>query len=85
MSAVKTIDLGEHFGAFVEAQIESGIFEDADDVVRAGLALLEQASAARDARIRAAIAEGLGSGEPVPFDIDEFLGRMHRRISAEER
>ncbi|MCE7029699.1 type II toxin-antitoxin system ParD family antitoxin [Jiella avicenniae] len=82
MSAVKTIDLGEHFGAFVEAQVEAGNFADADAVIRAGLSLLERRDAEDEARIRAAIEEGFASGEPVAFDRDEFLRRMHDLVGS---
>ena len=79
MSTVKTFDLGDHFGAFVDAQVETGNFETADQVVRAALSLLERRSIEEDVRIRAAIEEGLASGVPREFDWDE----LYREIEAQ--
>ncbi|MBY6239637.1 type II toxin-antitoxin system ParD family antitoxin [Methylosinus sp. Sm6] len=42
--------LGRHFEQFVEAQVRSGRFHDADEVLRAGLRLLEAREAERSAR-----------------------------------
>lgn len=36
------IDLGPHFNRFVQEQIEQGRFESAEEVVKAGLRLLEE-------------------------------------------
>ena len=80
MSAVKTIDLGEHFRAFVEAQVEAGNFADADAVIRAGLALLERQEAEGEAQIRAAIEEGEASGGFRELDWD----RIYEDIEGEE-
>ncbi|TFF19170.1 type II toxin-antitoxin system ParD family antitoxin [Jiella endophytica] len=85
MSAMKTIDLGDHFGAFVDAQVEAGNFASADEVIRAGLSLLEREDADEEARIRAAIEEGLASGDPLPFELDDFLHRMHLRVGNGDR
>lgn len=35
------VELGQHFDGFIEQQVESGRFQDASDVVRAALRLLE--------------------------------------------
>ena len=80
MNSVKSFDLGEHFGAFVEDQVERGNFDDADSVVRAGLALLERASIGEDSRIRAAIAEGEASGGFGELD----WNALYAEIEAEE-
>jgi antitoxin ParD1/3/4 len=67
-----SITLGAHFLAFVEAQVASGRFASASEVVRAGLRLLEEHEQ-RLAALRNALAEGEASGPAEPFDFDEFL------------
>lgn len=80
MSKNTSISLGDHFANFVDAQVASGRFATASEVVRAGLRLLEE----REAKLRAlreALQEGLDSGEPEPFDFDEFLAEMHASVA----
>ncbi len=72
MSRNTSISLGDHFVEFIEAQIASGRFSSASDVVRAGLRLLEE-DEARLSALQAALVEGERSGEPEPFDFDSFL------------
>jgi len=67
--------LGEHFSQFVEQQIASGRYTSASEVIRAGVRLLQD-NEAKLGRLRAALQEGLDSGEPEPFDFDEFLAEM---------
>lgn len=75
MSKNTSISLGEHFSQFVEQQIASGRYASASEVIRAGLRLLQDNEAKLE-RLRAALQEGLDSGEPEPFDFDEFLAEM---------
>ena len=72
MSKNTSITLGDHFLGFVEAQVASGRFASASEVVRAGLRLLEEHDQ-RLAALRDALADGEASGPPEPFDFDEFL------------
>ncbi|HDZ74618.1 MAG TPA: type II toxin-antitoxin system ParD family antitoxin [Aurantimonas coralicida] len=81
MSSVKSQRLGEPYDAFVDQQVEIGEFADPDDVVRAGLRLLERRQR-KIAALRAAIQEGFDSGEPQPFDLKTFLRDMHSRSDA---
>lgn len=67
-----SITLGDHFADFVDGQVADGRYSSASEVVRAGLRLLEQHEM-QIARLRAAIIEGEESGEPEPFDFEEFL------------
>ncbi len=80
MNKNTSISLGEHFTRFVDQQVEEGRFQSASEVVRAGLRLLEEHELQIE-RLRAAIIEGEESGEPQPFDFDEFLARKNREHS----
>jgi antitoxin ParD1/3/4 len=77
MSKNTSISLGDHFAEFIEEQVKSGRFRSASDVVRAGLRLLEEREA-RLSALQAALIEGERSGEPEPFDFDDFLERKRR-------
>jgi antitoxin ParD1/3/4 len=68
------IALGDDFLDFVEAQVASGRFASASEVVRAGLRLLEDQER-REAAL-AALFEGEASGPAEPFDFDAFLATM---------
>jgi antitoxin ParD1/3/4 len=74
MSKNTSFSLGEHFQAFVEAQVSEGRYGSASDVVRAGLRLLEEQEA-RIAALRAALIEGELSGASTPFDFEAFIAR----------
>lgn len=63
--------LGERFEAFVEAQVKSGRYNNASEVVRAGLRLLEDSEQARElklAELHRLVAEGQRSGEGHPAE-----------------
>ena len=73
MAAKNTsVALGDHFTAFAAEQVASGRYGSMSEVIRAGLRLLEDEEQ-RFAELRAAIQEGLESGDPVPFDFDTWL------------
>jgi antitoxin ParD1/3/4 len=70
-----SVALGAHFTSFIDAQVQSGRYGTASDVVRAGLRLLEE----HEAKVKAlqeALNAGL-QGDPRPFDSAAFLKRMH--------
>ena len=75
MARHTSISLGEHFADFVDAQVASGRYGSASEVVRAGLRLLES----HEAQVRAlqeALKAGEASGAPTPFASEAFLERM---------
>lgn len=62
------VHLGVHFECFVQEQIEGGRFQNASEVVRAGLRLLEDheaGQASRRAEVRAELAERASDGQPM--------------------
>jgi len=61
-----SVALNEHFEDLIRRLIEKGRFNNASEVVRAGLRLLEDVEAAREERLRqldAGIARGLADAE----------------------
>jgi antitoxin ParD1/3/4 len=70
------VSLGPHFESLIDEKIKSGRYQNASEVVRAGLRLLEDAEITREQRIerlRQAIIDGEESGEPQPFDFEAFI------------
>ncbi|WP_245582531.1 type II toxin-antitoxin system ParD family antitoxin [Neorhizobium lilium] len=71
--------MDEGLADFVHQQIENGAFGSESEVIEAALRLLQEQDQDAIEAIRAAIAEGEASGEPQPFDFDEFLAEMRRK------
>ena len=72
------VTLDEPLDRFVDEQVESGRFASPQDVVEAGLRLLEE-----DQRklewLRNALIEGENSGPSVPFDPEELMNSVRAR------
>jgi antitoxin ParD1/3/4 len=62
-----SVALGPYFEDFIKAQIAQGRYNNASEVIRAGLRMLED-NDARIAALKSAIEEGMNSGEAVDFD-----------------
>ena len=77
MTKNTSFSLGEHFGDFIDEQVDSGRFASASEVLRAGLRLLEERESKLTA-LRLALVEGEVSGEATAFDFDTFLARKRR-------
>ncbi len=67
-----SVTLGDHFGQFVDQQVEGGRYSSASEVIRAGLRLLEEREAGVQA-LRAALAVGEASGPSTAFDFEAFI------------
>lgn len=80
-----SVALGEHFETFVKEQLASGRYNNASEVVRAGLRLLEdleKINAARLAELLKDIDEGLkGPWKPA----DEVFDRLEAKYRAMAR
>ncbi|AXF22256.1 type II toxin-antitoxin system ParD family antitoxin [Burkholderia pyrrocinia] len=75
MSRNTSVSLGDRFAEFVDAQVQSGRYGSASDVVHAGLRLLESHETQMRA-LQEALKAGEASGVPKPFDSEAFLARM---------
>ena len=67
-----SVALGPYFEDFIKAQIAQGRYNNASEVIRAGLRMLED-NDARIVALKSAIEEGMNSGEAVDFDPTEHL------------
>lgn len=75
-----SVALGNYFEDFIKAKITQGRYNNASEVIRAGLRLLEE-DESRIAALKSAIDEGIDSGIAEGFDPDEHLKtlKMQRR------
>ena len=75
-----SISLDDHLANFIDKQLQSGRYDTASDVVRAGLRLLEEHEAKVTA-LQEALIVGEASGQPALFQNDVFLKRMRSKNS----
>ena len=82
MGKMTSITVDEELTAFIDRQVSGGNYSSPSEVVEAALRLLRDGEGGIEA-IRAAIEEGEASGEPQPFDFDEFIEK--KRAARAER
>ncbi|MEO6626874.1 MAG: type II toxin-antitoxin system ParD family antitoxin [Burkholderiaceae bacterium] len=78
-----SVALGSHFETFVKEQVGAGRFNNASEVVRAGLRLLEDQEhlrALKQQELRAAVAAGAASGPGK--DADAVFTRLNKKYKA---
>ncbi len=75
-----SISLGDHFSGFISAQVHTGRYGSASDVIRAGLRLLEDHETKVHA-LQAALIAGEKSGKSIPFDFDKFSARKQAEFT----
>ena len=79
-----SVALSSHFETFVRDQVESGRYNNASEVVRAGLRLLEDQQKQAELQLeamKAAIAAGLASGRSIPGD--QVFDRLEAKYRAQ--
>ncbi|HVK79602.1 MAG TPA: type II toxin-antitoxin system ParD family antitoxin [Verrucomicrobiae bacterium] len=85
--ATRNINLTDELDEFVAAQINTGQYQNASEVMRAGLRLLyaqAEERAFKLAALKVAIQEGIDSGPGIPVDdIDAFFAEIDAEIEAE--
>ena len=75
MSRTVTASLGPHYEEFIQKSILGGRYNNASEVIRAGLRRLEEEET-KIAALRAAIQEGIDSGICEDFDAEEHLKQL---------
>lgn len=75
MSRTVTASIGPHYEEFIQNCILSGRYNNASEVIRAGLRRLEE-DESRLVALRAALQEGLDSGICENFDPEEHLNQL---------
>ena len=73
-----SVALGPHFEDFIQASIMSGRYNNASEVIRSALRLLEEQEQ-KILALRAAVEDGLNSGIVEDFDSRQFLQQMKER------
>lgn len=82
MARTMTVDTGEELRGFIESLVESGSYKTNSEVVRDGLRLLQEKQAkSKLETLRKLIDEGENSGDPVDWNVNEFLSRMKAKKS----
>jgi len=80
MSRNTSIILGEHFDKFIKAEIESGRYSSASEIIRSGLRLLEVEKQKIQA-INDALIIGENSDDAKPFDNEKFKMKMRKKFA----
>ena len=79
-----SVALSPHFENFIQEQVKSGRYNNASEVVRAALRLLEDQQARakmQQEEVRAAIAAGLASGQGQPAEaVFDRLEAKYRKL-----
>jgi antitoxin ParD1/3/4 len=73
---------------FVTQQLQSGKYQSSDEMVQAGLRLLQEREAELDRiadKLRPAVEEFLSGHPGAPFDAEEIIERGKERLASEQR
>ena len=73
-----SVALGTYFENFVRTKVEQGRYNNASEVIRAGLRLLEE-NESHLQELRMAIADGMNSGLATDFNPQEYLKSLKEK------
>ena len=80
----RNVVVTDHQARLIDTLVESGRYQNASEVLREGLRMIERREAddaARLAALREAWAEGVASGNAGPLDLDEVKAEARRRAA----
>jgi len=75
MGTIASITVDQELADFVQRQVDDGRYGSVSEVVEEALRLMKESEDQAVDAINAAIEESESSGEPQPFDFDEFIAR----------
>ncbi|HAT6805106.1 TPA: type II toxin-antitoxin system ParD family antitoxin [Citrobacter freundii] len=77
MARTMTVDVGDELREFIDSLVQAGDYRTQSEVMRDALRLLREKQAeSRLQVLRDLLAEGISSGDAVPWDHDVFLKRV---------
>ena len=86
MARTMTIDLGDELREFVESLVASGDYRTQSEVVRDSLRLLREKQAeSKLENLKRLVQEGMDSGEPIKWDVEDFLRKAKARAGNYEK
>ncbi|MDR0891376.1 MAG: type II toxin-antitoxin system ParD family antitoxin [Mediterranea sp.] len=77
-----TLSLGSYFEEFIKERVEQGRYRTANDVIRAGLMLLQEEED-RHKTLDELIEEGINSGIMEDFDPQEHLRKLNEEYAGD--
>ncbi len=73
---------------FIQAKVETGLYQSASEVIREGLRLLQERDMFHTMKLQALQAEiqkGIDSGESTPLDMEDVIRRGQERLAAKQK
>ncbi|MFT6896490.1 MAG: antitoxin ParD1/3/4 [Paraglaciecola sp.] len=70
------VNLSSTFEDYIKQQLDSGLYNNASEVIRDALRQKMQSEEVYKTKLealRAAISDGMNSGDPVPFDVNDLI------------
>lgn len=80
------VNLSPTFESYIQQQLESGLYNNASEVVREALRLKMQQDQVYNAKLEALrnmLIEGENSGDPIPLDMHEIIAQAQKEAGVD--